>query len=404
MQSLLNRSGGDALPPADETWPHIAPLLDSALETLGRKDHDALVLRFFENKNFAEVGAALGASEDTARMRVNRALEKLRKFFTKRGVNSTTEIIAGAISAHSVSAAPVGLAVKISAVAVAKGAAASTSTLTLIKGALKIMAWTKMKTAIVVGAVVLLAAGTTTTFVVQHKHQLQGGSPQIHIKARFIEIPKGSADFLNSFSGILDDSSFRTLLKTIGSKRGAETLGEPEVTTIGGRQTQMRATHRISVVTGFEFNETNAAGAVSPKIEKVEIGAIFDVVPVVLGNSQIQMTFTASITEFFGYADGINLPPDYATNAAGQKITLPIVLPVFQTKQAMTKITLPDNQSLLLIVPKVETPSFPDAERAARVAQHIADAEKKNGENTTVVLVTATLIDAVGNRIDANTR
>jgi uncharacterized protein (TIGR03435 family) len=57
-------------------------------------------------------------------------------------------------------------------VALAKGASASGSTLTLIKGALKIMAWTKMKTAIVAAAVVLLAAGTTTVTVVkieQHK-------------------------------------------------------------------------------------------------------------------------------------------------------------------------------------------------------------------------------------------
>ena len=51
------------------------------------------MLRFFENKNFAEVGAALGASEDAAKKRVNRALEKLRKFFTKRGVDSTAAAI-----------------------------------------------------------------------------------------------------------------------------------------------------------------------------------------------------------------------------------------------------------------------------------------------------------------------
>ena len=138
----------------------IAPLLDGAMEQLGQKDHDALVLRFFEGRNFKEVGAALGASEDAAKMRVNRALEKLRKFFTKRGVSSTTAIIAGAISANSVQAAPVALAKSVTAVAIAKGAAASGSTLTLIKGALKIMAWTKMKTVIVVGSVVLLSAGT----------------------------------------------------------------------------------------------------------------------------------------------------------------------------------------------------------------------------------------------------
>ena len=151
MQSTLN----EAEPM--ETWNQIAPLLDGALEQLGQKDHDALVLRFFENKTFAEVGATLGASEDAAKMRVNRALEKLRKFFGRRGVSSTTAIIAGTISANSVQAAPVALAKSVTAVAIAKGAAASGSTLTLIKGALKIMAWTKAKTAVVVGVGVLLA-------------------------------------------------------------------------------------------------------------------------------------------------------------------------------------------------------------------------------------------------------
>jgi RNA polymerase sigma factor (sigma-70 family) len=158
MQSTLN----EAEPMHEETWNQIAPLLDGAMEQLGQKDHDALVLRFFENKTFAEVGATLGASEDAAKMRVNRALEKLRKFFTKRGVSSTTAIIAGTISANSVQAAPVALAKSVTAVAIAKGAAASGSTLTLIKGALKIMAWTKMKMTIAAGVIVLLAAGTAT--------------------------------------------------------------------------------------------------------------------------------------------------------------------------------------------------------------------------------------------------
>jgi len=145
-----------------ENWTHIAPLLDGAMARLGQKDYDALVLRFFENKNFAEVGAALGASEDNARMRVNRALEKLRKFFTKRGVALSGAAITGAISANSVQAAPVGLAKTVTAIAAANGVAASASTLTLIKGSLKIMAWTKMKTAIVIGVCVFLAAGTVT--------------------------------------------------------------------------------------------------------------------------------------------------------------------------------------------------------------------------------------------------
>ncbi|HEX3890265.1 MAG TPA: sigma-70 family RNA polymerase sigma factor, partial [Verrucomicrobiae bacterium] len=160
MQSILN----EAEPMHEETWNQIAPLLDGAMEKLGQKDHDALVLRFFENKTFAEVGATLGASEDAAKMRVNRALEKLRKFFTKHGVSSTTNIIAGTISANSVQPAPLALAKSVTAVAIVQGAAASGSTLTLIKGALKIMAWTKTQTAIVAGAAILLATGTTATF------------------------------------------------------------------------------------------------------------------------------------------------------------------------------------------------------------------------------------------------
>ena len=161
MQSILNE-------PASETWTQIAPLLDAAMGQLGEKDHDAIVLRFFDGRNLKDVGLALGASEDAAKKRVGRALEKLHRYFSKRGVSSTTAIIAGAISANSVQAAPVALAKSMTAMAIAKGAAASGSTLTLIKGALKIMAWTKAKTTIVIGAAVVLAAGTTTPIIVHH--------------------------------------------------------------------------------------------------------------------------------------------------------------------------------------------------------------------------------------------
>ena len=166
MQSILNE-------PESEAWTQIAPLLDAAMLRLGEKDHSAIVLRFFEGKNLKEVGVALGVSENTAKTRVGRALEKLRRFFAKRGVDSTTAAIAETISAHSVQIAPVGLAKTISAVAIAKGATASVSTLTLIKGALKIMAWTQMKAVIVTGAVLLLAV-TTVSIAVKTIH---GGEP-----------------------------------------------------------------------------------------------------------------------------------------------------------------------------------------------------------------------------------
>ena len=158
MRTALKETGEDV-------WRQIGPLLDTAVAALGEKERRAIVLRFYEGRNLREVGVALRASEDTAKKRVTRALEKLRKFFARSGVRSTTTILAAAISANSIQAAPVGLAKTVSAVALAKGATAPISTLTLIKGALKIMAWTKAKTAVVVVAAAVLAAGTTTVAI-----------------------------------------------------------------------------------------------------------------------------------------------------------------------------------------------------------------------------------------------
>jgi RNA polymerase sigma factor (sigma-70 family) len=162
MQSTLNES-------ENEAWLQIAPVLDTALSHLGETDHNVIVLRFFEGKSFQEIGNAFGASENAAKKRVAYALEKLRKYFSKHGITSTSVTLAGAISANSVQAAPAMLAKTTTAVALAKGATASLSTLTLIKGALKIMAWTKAKTAIAVGVVALIAASLTTG-VVKYEH------------------------------------------------------------------------------------------------------------------------------------------------------------------------------------------------------------------------------------------
>jgi uncharacterized protein (TIGR03435 family) len=145
-------------------WEQLSPLLDEAMSDLREKDRDAIVLRYFENKSLREVGAALGINDQAAHKRISRSLEKLRGFFARRGVAVTTTVVSGAMAANSVQAAPAGLAATVTAAA-AKGAAAGGSSLTLLKGALKIMMWTKARMAIVVGVGVLFAAGTTTITV-----------------------------------------------------------------------------------------------------------------------------------------------------------------------------------------------------------------------------------------------
>ena len=154
MRSILNENESNA-------WRQIEPLLESAMDRLGRRDHDALALRFFEKKSFKELSLAIGTTEAGAKMRVNRALEKLRGFFAKRGISLSTALIAGAVAANSVQAAPLGLSNSVT-LAVMQGPAATTSTIILINKTLKLMAWTKIKTTVAIGAVALLAAGTAT--------------------------------------------------------------------------------------------------------------------------------------------------------------------------------------------------------------------------------------------------
>ncbi|HEX4343464.1 MAG TPA: sigma-70 family RNA polymerase sigma factor, partial [Verrucomicrobiae bacterium] len=142
MQSLLENE-------SDSAWERLSPLLDEAMAKLTERDRSALVLRYFENKTTRQIAALQHVEESAAQKRIGRALEKLRGSFARRGVTLSVAAIASAVAAHSVSAAPAGLTLSVSAAA--QGAAVSSSTLTLIKGALKIMAWTKAKTVIVVG-------------------------------------------------------------------------------------------------------------------------------------------------------------------------------------------------------------------------------------------------------------
>ena len=159
MQSQCDQTETDA-------WKEIEPLLESAMAQLGDQDHNALLLRYFENRSFKDVSSTLGTTEAAAKMRVSRALEKLRGFFTKRGLTFSTAVIVTALSAHSVQAAPAGLANSVTLAAV-HGTTVTTSTLTLIETTLKFMAWTKIKTAVVVGAIALAAIGTGT-IALQH--------------------------------------------------------------------------------------------------------------------------------------------------------------------------------------------------------------------------------------------
>jgi RNA polymerase sigma factor (sigma-70 family) len=99
---------------AHTDWEALCPHLDETMNELNEKDRNAILLRFFQRQDFRTVGAALGTSEDTARKRVARALEKLRDLLMQRGVTLPIMLLGTLISSNAAAAAPAaGLAATI---------------------------------------------------------------------------------------------------------------------------------------------------------------------------------------------------------------------------------------------------------------------------------------------------
>lgn len=160
MESTLEEARPEAV------WSELSPLLDDAMSHLSATDRDAIVLRFFQNKTLPEVGSALGMEESAANKRVSRALEKLRKLFARRGVALTSVLIANAVAANSVNAAPAGLAATLASGATQSAAIAPAVT-ALVKGALKANFWMKLKLASSLGLGAALVCGLVTVGVSQ---------------------------------------------------------------------------------------------------------------------------------------------------------------------------------------------------------------------------------------------
>ncbi|HEY0552189.1 MAG TPA: sigma-70 family RNA polymerase sigma factor [Verrucomicrobiae bacterium] len=148
-----------ALPVADAAWDEIAPALDDALAGLGETDRQAILLRYFQKKDFKEVGRVLGSTENSATKRVSRALEKLRTYFTRRGFVLSATTLAGVLAENSVQAAPVGLLnATFSAVT---ASAAAPATLALVNAALKATLYAKLQIAGAVAMILIIASAGT---------------------------------------------------------------------------------------------------------------------------------------------------------------------------------------------------------------------------------------------------
>src|SRR2546426_2096261 len=150
MNQLLNSD------PTDNLWQQVRPVLDDVMHELNEEDRTAVVLRFFEGRSLKEVGLALGLTENAARMRVERSLEKLRGFLSQRGAKSTASTLAAVLAAGAVMTAPATLASTVATGALAATASGSVTTSTMAK----LLSIAKTKTAAAGALLVLIAAVT----------------------------------------------------------------------------------------------------------------------------------------------------------------------------------------------------------------------------------------------------
>ncbi len=136
----------------DVTWERLKPEIDAGLETLAARDGQAIILRFFEGRTFAEIGAQFSITEAAARMRVERALVKMRAALTRRGIVSTTAALGFVLASNAAGAPPTGLAASIATGVLAGTTAGSAS------GAALFMSMTKLQ---FIAACAVLLGGST---------------------------------------------------------------------------------------------------------------------------------------------------------------------------------------------------------------------------------------------------
>lgn len=111
--NVMNETTGGAGAAVDGE--KVRPVIDEVLCELSDDDRDAVALRFFDERSFAEIGGRLALAEDSARKRVERALEKLHALLARRGITSTTAALGVALGGQAGVAAPVGLAASAAA-------------------------------------------------------------------------------------------------------------------------------------------------------------------------------------------------------------------------------------------------------------------------------------------------
>ncbi len=150
METNLRAHGDQA------DWEQLRPVLDTAISELTDIDREAVLLRFFEQRPVAEIGAILHVSEEAARKRVVRALDRLHGLLAKRGITSTAGALGILLANQTAVAAPAGFAATVTNAALSVGSTGGG--IAVMAALVKFMSTTKILTAIVAAAALFAIA------------------------------------------------------------------------------------------------------------------------------------------------------------------------------------------------------------------------------------------------------
>jgi RNA polymerase sigma factor (sigma-70 family) len=175
--AAMSELPSEASPEPD--WDQLRPTLDDALHELNDRDRVAVLLRFFENQSFAQVAGKLRLTENGARMRVERALEKLRRALGRRGISSSAAALAAALGAQASVTVPTGLATAVMGGALTAAAGGGASL------ALTLMSLSKVQLA--AAAAVVLAAASTGVMEYRMHQRLEGRAAELRPQSQAVQ-------------------------------------------------------------------------------------------------------------------------------------------------------------------------------------------------------------------------
>jgi type II secretory pathway component GspD/PulD (secretin)/beta-lactamase regulating signal transducer with metallopeptidase domain len=217
----------------------------------------------------------------------------------------------------------------------------------------------------------------------------------------------------STLTGILTDPQFRVVMKALQQRSGAELIAQPEVTTVSGRQAQMKAVDVTTVVTGINkqvltppgITVTNEDASSLYVTEQMEFGPVLDVIPSVLADGYtIELMVIPTVTEFLGYEEARTNRVVVYVNGKQKWVNPP--LPKFRVRQMNTNVRVWDGQTVVLGGLPSETVNtlkdkVPLLGDLPLVGGLFRSESKSINKKNLLIFVTPTLIDAVGNRIHA---